>query len=197
MPAMAHEITRDDLMPMADYGAIRKQKRLELRPIKKSRQIAVGPYATFYFENYETMWHQVHEMLFIEKGGEAQIKDELSAYNPLIPQGQELVCTLMFEIADETRRNVVLRTLTHIEEFAWFQIGDEKVPADWENDVDRTASDGKTSAVHFLRFHFTPDQIAAFDDPSIQTMIGFSHENYGHMAIVSDDARAALAKDFG
>ena len=68
--------------------------------IKQNRRVEVGPFATFYFENYDTMWHQVHEMLHIERGGEAQIADELEAYNPLIPQGDELIATVMFEIED-------------------------------------------------------------------------------------------------
>ncbi len=75
---------------------------------KRHRRLEVGPDCTFYFENFETMWNQVHEMLFIEKGGEAQIADELSAYNPLVPKGRELVATVMFEIDDPVRRAAFL-----------------------------------------------------------------------------------------
>ena len=95
---------------------------------------------------------QVHEMLHIERGGEAQIADELRAYNPLIPQKGELVATLMFEIEDEVQRGRVLRQLTNIEETAYLDIGGEKIKARFETDVERTAADGKTSSVHFLRF---------------------------------------------
>ena len=84
----------------AEYAAIRSEQRKRITEIKRHRRLEVGPFATFYFENYETMRHQVQEMLHIEKGGDAQIEDELAAYNPLIPQGKELVATVMFEIDD-------------------------------------------------------------------------------------------------
>ena len=109
--AIKTEITRADIMAMADYGRERKDRRTRLSALKKNRRMAVGPYASFYFENYDTMWHQVHEMLFIEQGGEAQIEGELRAYNPLIPNGRELVATVMFEIPDETlRRSILLQS---------------------------------------------------------------------------------------
>ena len=88
-----HEITRDDLMPMEDYAKGRADRRRAMSEIKRHRRLAVGPDATFYFECYDTMWHQVHEMLHIERGGVEQIKDELAAYNPLIPKGSELVAS--------------------------------------------------------------------------------------------------------
>ena len=84
-------VTASDILDMESFGKIRKQKRAEISNIKKNRRVAVGPDATFMFENYDTMWWQIHEMLFIEKGGEDQIEDELSAYNPLIPQGLSLI----------------------------------------------------------------------------------------------------------
>ena len=89
------EITRDDILSPAQYEAERKEHRSRIVELKKHRRLEVGPVCTFYFESYETMWAQIHEMLFIEKGGEEQIADELSAYNPLIPKGQELVATVM------------------------------------------------------------------------------------------------------
>jgi hypothetical protein len=96
------EILRQDILALPDYEKIRKEKQKNLLKIKTLRRVSVGPYATFYFENYDTMWYQIHEMLRIEKGGDAQIEDELSAYSPLIPKGQELVATLMFEIEIKT-----------------------------------------------------------------------------------------------
>jgi len=196
MPADARIITRDDIMDMAEYGLIRKQKRAELRPLKTLRRIAVGPFATFYFETFVTMWHQVHEMLYAEKGGDAQLADELAAFNPLIPQGDELVATLMFEITDEIMRANILRQLTHVERHIFVQIGDEKINASADDDVERTAEDGKTSSVHFVRFAFTPAQIEAFKTSADPVMLGFDHPNYGHMAALSSESRAALAKDF-
>ena len=122
-------ITRADIIPVAQYAKERAERRRALLPVKKLRRVSVGPYATFYFENFDTMWLQVHEMLYIEKGGEEQIADELSAYNPLIPQKGELVATLMFEIDDEGQRNRVLRQLTNIEEAALLDIGGERIKA--------------------------------------------------------------------
>jgi hypothetical protein len=190
-----HEITRTDLMAMADYAGIRKQKRADVSAIKQNRRIGVGPFATFYFENYDTMWIQIHEMLFIEKGGEAQIDDELTAYNPLIPKGKELVATLMFEIPNAEQRDRELRRLTNVEDTVSLKVGDAVVPAVPESDVERTKSDGKTSSVHFLKFLMTADQIAAFKDAAVPAMLQIDHENYGHMAVVPAAARDALQGD--
>jgi hypothetical protein len=190
-------ITRADIIPVAQYARERAERRRALLPVKKLRRVSVGPYATFYFENFDTMWLQVHEMLYIEKGGEEQIADELGAYNPLIPQKGEVVATLMFEIDDEDQRNRILRQLTNIEESAFLDIGGERIKASFETDVERTTEDGKTSSVHFLRFRLNNTQIARFKDLSAQVMLGFTHPNYGHLAVVSSETRAELAKDLG
>jgi hypothetical protein len=192
----AHEITRADLMAMEDYAAIRKEKRAEVSAIKQDRRVGVGPFATFYFENYDTMWIQIHEMLFIEKGGEAQIDDELTAYNPLIPKGKELVATLMLEIPNATQRDRELRRLTDIEHTVSLKIGEAIVAAVPESDVERTKADGKTSSVHFLKFPMTDEQIAAFRDDTQPAVLQIDHANYGHMAVVPPAARAALQGDF-
>lgn len=190
------QITRTDILPMETYAAERKERRQRTMDLKKNRRIEVGPYATFYFENYDTMFQQIHEMLFIERGGEEQIEDELSAYNPLVPQGNELVATLMFEIDDPLRRKNLLRRLTNVEETVYIDIGGDRVTAEPEHDIDRTAPDGKTSSVHFLHFRFTPDQIVRFRDPDAQVVLGVAHENYGHMALLSGDQKRSLAEDF-
>lgn len=189
-------ISRADLLPVQDYAAVRKQRRVEMVALKQNRRVEVGPVATFYFENYDTMLQQIQEMLYIEKGGDAQLEDELTAYNPLIPQGAELVCTLMFEIEDPVRRERVLRTLSYIERDTFMQVGDDRIKAVPEPGEDRTREDGKTSAVHFLHFPFTPAQIRAFRAPTTQIMLGFEHENYAHMALLTPKVRTALAADF-
>lgn len=196
MPASERRITRADILRPEDYQAQRKAHRTELVKRKRHRRVEVGPHVTFYFENYDTMWSQIHEMLHIEKGGEAQIEDELRAYNPLIPQGNELVATMMFEIDDPIRRNAVLHRLTNVEETVFIQVGDEKIFADPEHDVERTAPDGKTSSVHFLHFRFTPEQVARFKAPGTQVILGIGHENYAHMAVLPPAAKEALAEDF-
>jgi hypothetical protein len=138
----------------------------------------------------------VHEMLFIEKGGEGQIADELAAYNPLIPQGSELVATVMLEIEDPVRRARELAGLGHVERHMYIEIAGAKVYAQSETDVERTKADGKTSSVHFVRFRFSAAQIAEFKKPGARAMVGIDHPNYGHIALVSETARAALAADF-
>src|SRR6185312_10154826 len=161
---------------------------------KKNRRIEVGPFATFYFESYQTMWLQVQEMLRIEKGGREQIAGELEAYNPLIPQGSELIATLMLEIEDATRRDKVLRTLGNIEETAFLDLGGERIAATPTEYEDRTTPQGKTSSVHWLRFTFTPAQIEKFKRGA--AVLGFTHANYGHMATIPPQVRDELAQDF-
>lgn len=194
--AMKREITRDDILPMASYEAERRELRRDLVAKKKFRRQDVGPVCTFYFENYDTMWAQIHEMLYIEKGGEEQIKDELSAYNPLIPQGRELVATVMFEIDDAQRRKTFLSKLGGIEETAFFEVDGERVVGKPEDDVDRTTADGKASSVQFIHFPFTDAQVAKFKQPDSRVVLGFSHPEYGHMTILPEETRAALSKDF-
>jgi hypothetical protein len=196
MSAAEHRITEADLLSDAEYQARRKDLRAEAIATKKNRRIEVGPFATFYFESYMTMWLQVQEMLRIEKGGKAQIAGELEAYNPLIPQGRELIATLMLEIEDAARRDRTLRALGNIEETAFLDIGSERIKATPTEYEDRTTPDGKTSSVHWLRFVFTPEQIAKFRSGTDNVVLGFTHPNYGHMAVIPPATRAELAKDF-
>ena len=190
------EITRNDIMPMSEYEKIRAERRKALVEIKKNRRVPIGPHATFYFENYDTMWQQVHEMLFIEKGGEAQIADELAAYNPLIPKGRELVATLMFEIDDETLRRSVLARLGGVEETVFIKFGDNEILATAEADVDRTTADGKASSVQFLHFPFSDEQALAFAQDENDVILGVRHENYPHMTVLQPATRRALSADF-
>jgi len=193
--APKRRITRDDILSMDQFGAIRREKRAEMVALKRNRRIGVGPFITFYFENFSTMWMQIHEMLFIEKGGDEQIVDELAAYNPLIPQGSDLVATMMIEIDDAVRRTRTLRQLTHIETTAFIDVGGHRMFARAESEVERTKADGKTSSIHFVHFDFTPEAILAFRDPTVPAMIGFTHPDYGHMAMIAPDTRKALAAD--
>jgi hypothetical protein len=190
------EITRADIMPLADYEAIRRDQRKRMSALKKNRRMEVGPFCTFYFESYDTMWHQVHEMLAIEKGGEDQIPDELEAYNPLVPQGKELIATVMFEIDDEIRRKSVLNRLGGVEDTMFVEIGGQRIMSRAETDADRTTAAGKASSVQFVHFDFTDEQIAQFKTPGAQVLVGVAHENYGHIAVVPEATRAALASDF-
>ena len=191
----ARQITRADIMPMAEYGKIRREQRRRISEIKKSRRVEVGPYSTFYFENYDTMWHQIHEMLFVEKGGEAQIQDELDAYNPLIPQGDELIATVMFEVPDPSRRMAVLHMVGGIERHMLLMIGGETVRGEPDAERENTSEHGKASSVQFVRFTLTPEQKAAFRLPGTTVMLGFDHPRYGHLAALPTAIREALAQD--
>ncbi len=190
------QITRADIMPMAEYEKVRDERRRAVTEMKRDRRISVGPDITFYFENYDTMWHQIHEMLRIEKGGDAQIEDELSAYNPLIPDGGNLVATMMVEIDDPKRRARVLSELGGVEETVVLDVGGEAVRAVAESDVERTTEAGKTSSIHFLKFPFSDAQIDAFGRPDTRVVLGIQHPKYDHMAALPSAMRAALAKDF-
>ena len=197
MPAAARQITPTDLIPDAAYAEQRRERRQALLPVKRLRRVALGPVCTFIFENYDTMLFQVQEMLLTERGGADQVPDELAAYNPLIPQGSELVATVMFEIVDEVRREQTLARLGGVEDTFFIQVGAERAMGVPEGDVERTREDGKTSSVHFLRFAFTPDQVARFRDPATQILVGCGHEAYSHLAGLTPATRAELVKDFG
>lgn len=190
-------LTRADILPPADYASIRSEQRKRITEIKRRRRVEVGPFATFYFENHETMRHQVQEMLHIERGGEAQIEDELAAYNPLVPQGNELVATVMFEIDDPARRASVLASLGGIGHRVFLEIDGQRIRGEPDPTRENTSPEGKASSVQFLRFPFTEDQIARFEAPGARVIAGFDHPNYGHMAVLPDPVRAALAEDFG
>ena len=189
-------LSRADIMDMADYAKVRKERRAAVTALKRHRRLAVGPFATFHFECYETMWMQVHEMLHIERGGEEQIAGELEAYNPLIPRGDALIATLMLEIDDPARRERELYRLAGIEDTVRLEVGDSAVAAQpIEDEVARTSEDGKTSSIHFLRFPFSPAQAARFRTPDMRVVLGISHPAYGHLAIMPEETRAALAED--
>jgi len=184
------------IISLAEYGAQRAERRKRMTEIKKDRRLEVGPFATFYFESYDTMLHQVQEMLFIEKGGAEQLPDELAAYNPLIPQGSELVATVMFEIDDPIRRARVLSMLGGVEHKGFLRIGADTIRGVAEDDQDRTREDGKASSVQFMRFPFTAAQIEAFRSGAGDVIVGFDHANYGHMAVMPLPVRRALSADF-
>ena len=190
------ELTREDIMPMEEYAKVRKERRSAIVALKRNRRMEIGPVAVCHFESYDSMWQQVHEMLFIERGGEEQIADELNAYNPMIPNGRELVCTVMFEIDEPIRRKNFLSKLGGVEETMTIAFAGETVTGVPEADVDRTTADGKASSVQFLHFPFTPAQIAAFRSPDTQIIVGFGHSEYSHLAVMPEATRAALAQDF-
>jgi hypothetical protein len=190
-------LTEADILPVAEYAKSRTALRKTVSAKKRNRRVDVGPHITFYFECYDTMWLQVQEMLYIEKGGQEQIPGELEAYNPLIPNGSELTATFMIEIDEPIRRKRILDTLGGIEDTAFLRVGAEMIVGLPEADADRTSAEGKASSVQFVHFPFTVDQIAAFSSPDAEVVLGFSHPNYRHMAVMTEAVRAELTTDFG
>jgi hypothetical protein len=195
---MKRELTAADILSLDAYERIRDEKRRAVREMKANRRVAVGPYATFYFENYDTMWLQVQEMLRIEKGGAAQLADELEAYNPMVPKGSELTATVMFEIENPERRREVLSRLGGVERTMELRGGGgEVVRGEIERDLEYTTPDGKVSSVLFLHFRFAAGQAAKFFAPGGEIAIAITHPEYSHIAIVPPAVKAELARDIG
>ena len=190
------QIEKQDLLPSDVYVKSRKQIRKDLVEFKKDRRIALGPYATFYFESFETMVAQVQEMLHIEKGGDEQLKDELIAYNPLVPNGKELTATLMFEIDNPISRSAFLGKVGGIEEKIFMKINDEIVKAVPEEDVDRTSAEGKASSVQFIHFKLNDDQISKFKSDSATIELGIDHKEYTHTTRLAENSVKSLCADF-
>ena len=190
------QIEKQDLLPSDVYAKSRKQIRKDLVEFKKDRRIALGPYATFYFESFETMVAQVQEMLHIEKGGDEQLKDELIAYNPLVPNGKELTATLMFEIDKPISRAAFLGKVGGIEEKIFIKINDEIVKAVPEEDVDRTSAEGKASSVQFIHFKLNDDQISKFKSDSTTIELGIDHKEYTHTTKLAENSVKSLCADF-
>ena len=196
MPKEKKEIQINDIMPLDIYIKKRKELRKNIVEFKKNRRVSLGPYATFYFESFETMLAQVQEMLYIEKGGDAQLHDELTAYNPLVPNGKELVSTLMFEIDNPVSRATFLSKVGGIEEKVFMKIDGEAIKAVPEDDVDRTSENGKASSVQFIHFKFNDLQIEKFKSGSSQVEITIDHKEYSHTTKLSDETMKSLILDF-
>ena len=196
MPKEKREIQKSDIMPLDAYIKDRKEIRKNIVNFKKNRRVALGPYATFYFESYETMLAQVQEMLYIEKGGDEQLHDELIAYNPLIPNGKELTATLMFEIDNPISRAAFLARVGGIEEMVFMKINGETVKAVPEEDVDRTSAEGKASSVQFIHFNFTDEQIQKFKSSDVNIELGINHKEYSHTTKLSKENIGSLSEDF-
>lgn len=195
LAAPRRRLTRDDILPVADYLPVRAERRRQIAELKRRRRLEIGPFATFHFENFATMRHQVQEMLAIEKGGEAQLRDELDAYNPMVPQGRELVATVMLAIDDPVRRAAMLGRLGGIEERVFIDVGGQRVRGIPDPARENTSPEGKASAVQFIEFRLSSEDIARFKTPGASIVVGFDHPSYAHMAVMPEAVRAALAED--
>ncbi len=196
MPRDTRTITPADILPLDQYELIRADKKAEAIERKKLTRLAVGPHATALFENWDSMWLQIQEMLRIEKGGEEQLVDELAAYDPMVPKGAELTMTMFFEIGDPDRRDAFLRTIGGVENHVAIQLGQITIRARPEGDTERTrTSDNKASAVHFFHFDFTPEAVAAWKSGEGTALLLIDHPNYGHAAVISAKTRGFLARE--
>ena len=189
-------IEKEDIMPLDIYTNQRKQLRKKIVDFKKDRRIPLGPYATFYFESFETVLAQVQEILYIEKGGDEQLKDELTAYNPLVPNGKELTATLMFEIDNPVSRATFLGKVGGIEEKVFMKIDGDLIKAVPEEDVDRTSAEGKASSVQFIHFKFSDEQIKNFKSNMSKVEIGIDHKDYSHSTRLNESTKKSLSADF-
>tara|TARA_B100000900_G_C20559966_1_gene708457 strand:+ start:705 stop:1298 length:594 start_codon:yes stop_codon:yes gene_type:complete len=196
MPKEKRLIQKEDIMPLDVYSEQRKELRKNIVEFKKDRRVSLGPYATFYFESFETMLAQVQEMLYIEKGGDEQLKDELLAYNPLVPNGKELTATLMFEIDNPVSRAAFLGKVGGIEEKVYMKVNGDLIKAVPEEDVDRTSAEGKASSVQFIHFKFNEEQIKKFKSNSSLIELGIDHKEYSHLTKLSDGTVKSLLADF-
>ena len=196
MPKEKRKIQKSDIIPLETYIKQRGEFKKNIVEIKKNRRVSLGPYATFYFESYETMLAQVQEMLYIEKGGDEQLKDELTAYNPLVPNGKELTATLMFEIDNPVSRAAFLGKVGGIEEKVYMKVSGDLIKAVPEEDVDRTSAEGKASSVQFIHFKFNDDQINKFKSDSSEIELGIDHNEYSHSTKLNETTINSLILDF-
>jgi Protein of unknown function (DUF3501) len=191
-----HKLATSDLMSLEQYARQRPEFRARVLEHKKARVLAVGPNATWLFEDRLTIQYQVQEMLRAERIFEPEgIEEELSAYNPLIPDGRNWKVTLLIEFPDERERRAQLAQLKGIEERCWVQVsGHERVFAIADEDLERE-NDEKTSSVHFLRFELTAGMVAGLK-AGASLAVGIDHPEYRHeVSTVSPAVHAALTAD--
>ena len=191
------KLAASDLMPLEQYARERPAFRTRVMRHKGERQLAVGPNATWCFEDRLTVQYQVQEMLRTERIFEAPaIADELGAYNPLIPDGSNWKVTLLIEFVQPAERARALARLKGIEDRCWVQVaGHPRVFAIADEDLERE-NDEKTSAVHFLRFELSRGMIAGLR-AGAALAAGVDHEHYRHaVPDVPASMRLALAADF-
>ena len=189
-------IEKSDILSRDEYKSKRKSLREKMVLRKKFRRVDIGPYVTMYFENKDTIIHQINEMVYIENGGEEQINDEILAYKSLIPDGQELVATVMIEIDNPIKRAEFLSKMGGFEETISIKIHDQEIKGKAELDGDRTTADGKASSVQFVHFEFDEEAVKSIKNNMENVSISISHESYRHSALLNTDTVGELVKDF-
>ncbi|MBT3204691.1 MAG: DUF3501 family protein [Gammaproteobacteria bacterium] len=193
--SQTHSLSRQDLWSLEVYAEKRPDFRTQVMKHKQDRKIALGPNSTLYFEDRLTIQYQIQEMLRIEKVFEAEgIEEELSVYNPMLPEGCNWKATYMIEYTDVEERSAQLEKMIGIEDLVWVQVeGYDKVWAIADEDLERT-NDIKTSSVHFMRFELTKDMIDTLKKGKGLSM-GVEHSAYSHSLELSDNSRESLIND--
>lgn len=189
-------INESDILNRDDYKVKRKSLREKMVLRKKNRRLDIGPYITIYFENRDTILHQINEMVYIENGGDEQIKEEILAYKSLIPNGKELVATLMVEIDSPVKRADFLGKMGGFEEHLDFIVNNKVIKGKPESDVERTTADGKASSVQFVHFEFDEEAIKEFTVTNKDVIITINHDNYKHSTIMNQETKDELSMDF-
>lgn len=189
-------INESDILNRDQYKAQRKSLREKMVLRKKNRRLDIGPYITIYFENRDTILHQINEMVYIENGGVEQIKDEILAYKSLIPNGKELVATLMVEIDSPIKRADFLGKMGGFEESLDVIVNNKVIKGKPETDVERTTAEGKASSVQFVHFEFDEESINEFKVMNKDVMITINHNDYKHSTIMNQETKDELSKDF-
>ena len=190
-------LKRTDLMTLESYSERRSEFRTQVLAHKKQRHVMIGPNATLYFEDRVTIQYQVQEMLRVERIFDRDgIEEELAAYNPLIPDGRNLKATFMLEYTDADVRRRELARLVGIEDRVWARVGElAAVYAVADEDLERSTEE-KTSSVHFLRFEFDANAVAALK-AGASLSFGIDHDHYRYeVAPVEEHVRGALVQDF-
>ncbi len=193
--SQSHQLSRSDLWSLEDYSVKRPEFRSQVMQHKKTRQVPLGPNSTLYFEDRLTVRYQIQEMLRIEKIFEAEgIEEELGAYNPMVPDGNNWKATYMIEYTDADIRATQLEKMTGIEDLVWVQVDEfDKVWAISDEDLERT-NDSKTSSVHFMRFELTKDMVDGLKKGN-KLFMGVEHSVYTHSLEISDETKASLIND--
>ena len=191
-----NQIIPEDIHAREDYKNIRAQLRKEIVDRKKKRRVDIGPNVTLYFENKDTIIHQINEMVFIENGGKEQILEEIDAYKSLIPNGKELIATVMVEIDNPTKRAQALLKMPGFDETFHNKFDHKIIQGKPELDVDRTTADGKASSVQFVHFHFSEEDIKSFRSENSRIEISINHVAYTHATTLQDDTKNELVGDF-
>lgn len=189
-------IEKSDILSRDEYKIKRKSLREKMVSRKKNRRVDIGPYVTLYFENKDTIIHQINEMVYIEDGGEEQINDEILAYKSLVPNGRELVATVMIEIDSPLKRADFLAKMGGFEEQIYIKIHDTIIKGKAELDGDRTTADGKASSVQFVHFEFDDKEIEFVKNNIEKVSITIDHKNYRHSSMLNNGTVKELIEDF-